>query len=386
MAKDPSIEAKLIENPDDAAQALVYADFLQSKGDPRGTLISLQHAGKQAEADALLEQHADVFLGPLTTYKTTLDGLDTNGFEWRRGFIRKATLSFDAYASEDADVPEGTQLSLETALAELLQHPSGALLEELVLPINMLEDGGYFSPLVSTLSKFGAPALRKLRIGMFSCSGGPGGEGDYEYEISWTGIGDAGGLWSALPRLERLVIQSGLGNSSVDNSVRDGLGTIRHDKLKHFQVITGGLSIECLQSIANADLPALEFLEVWTGSANYGAGGGVDDLAPLFAGTKFPKLKSLGLCNSEFSDDLAKALTKAPIVAQLETLSLRYGTLSDEGASALLAIPNLKKLTLDVRNNYLTEPMVEKLKAAGGTVLADSQRGEAGDRYVSLSE
>lgn len=275
------------------------------------------------------------------------------------------------------------EVTLEAGLGALLTHPSGALLEELVVPINMLDDGGYFGPVVQALVTHGAPALRTLRLGMFQCCGGPGGDGDYEYEISWTSLGDASGLWKAAPRLQHLVIQSGLGGSSAEGTP-DVLGTIAHPHLEHLEVITGGLGEGCLTSLANADLPALKDLEVWFGSDNYGAGGGVDDLAPLFAGTRFPKLKRLALCNAEFSNDLAAALVKAPIVKQLDALSLRYGTLDDEGGRALLNLPNLATLTLDVRDSFLSAEVVQLLKAACPKLLDSPQR--TGDRYVSLSE
>ena len=64
----------------------------------------------------------------------------------------------------------------------------------------MLEGGSYFQPVVDALAARPRPMLRTLRLGEFTCAGGPGGEGDYEYEISWTGLGDASTLWAALPR------------------------------------------------------------------------------------------------------------------------------------------------------------------------------------------
>jgi hypothetical protein len=41
------------------------APQLQSRGDPRGELIALQHAGKQAAARRLFERHLEHFLGEL---------------------------------------------------------------------------------------------------------------------------------------------------------------------------------------------------------------------------------------------------------------------------------------------------------------------------------
>ncbi|MFO0597157.1 MAG: hypothetical protein U0228_17720 [Myxococcaceae bacterium] len=387
MARDLNIEAKLIENPTDSAQYQVYADFLLSKGDPRGELISLQQAGKHAEASALLDKHADVFLGPLKDFRVTFDGTEEDAFAWRSGFIRSATLSLDVNTVGDVETetPEA-EITLEAGLGALLDHPSGALLEQLTIPINMLDDGGYFAPALAPLLQKGCPSLRSLRIGRFSCCGGPGGEGDYEYEISWTGVGDLGGLWKAVPRLESLVIQSGLGGSSASGEP-DALGTIVHDKLKSFRVITGGLSAGCARSIAQARLPALETLEVWFGDPNYGGDTTIDDLAPLFEGQGFPKLKHLALNNAPFENELARALITAPITRQLESLSLRYGTLDDTGAAHLLLLPNAKQLTVDVRDSYLSPAMIERLQAGVKKLESHPQQEQRGDRrYVSLSE
>ncbi|MBA3538368.1 MAG: TIGR02996 domain-containing protein, partial [Deltaproteobacteria bacterium] len=40
---NPKLEAAILADPDDTAAYLVYADWLQSRGDPRGELIVLQH-------------------------------------------------------------------------------------------------------------------------------------------------------------------------------------------------------------------------------------------------------------------------------------------------------------------------------------------------------
>ena len=47
MGKREELEAKLIENPNDVELRMVYADLLQSTGDPRGELIVLSHRGDE---------------------------------------------------------------------------------------------------------------------------------------------------------------------------------------------------------------------------------------------------------------------------------------------------------------------------------------------------
>src|SRR5687767_3359435 len=40
---NPELEKRILANPDDAEAYLVYGDWLQSQGDPRGELVVLQH-------------------------------------------------------------------------------------------------------------------------------------------------------------------------------------------------------------------------------------------------------------------------------------------------------------------------------------------------------
>jgi uncharacterized protein (TIGR02996 family) len=383
MARNVELEDRLRENPNDTAGFLVYADFLQSHGDPRGELIALHHAGKSDDAAAFIEEHADELLGPLRRYEKTLDGSDVDAFEWNLGFIRRARLSLDT------NCIDGRELSLPEALAALLEHPSGALLEELVIGVNMLDDGCYLEPLVKTIAEHGAPSLRKLRLGEFNCAG-PGGTGDHDYEISWTGLGDASGLWAAVPRLEHLVIQSGLGDTAL-SGVADQLGTIDHPRLRHLEIITGGMKRACVEAVANANLPSVETLIVWFGDPSYGFEGGIDDIQPILDGPRLPKLQHLGLCNADFTDDICRRLGGARILKQLKTLSLAYGTMSDEGAEALAAakpaLAHLERLNLD--ENFLTARGVGFVTGLCAEVSTNEQRNVDdydGESYVSLGE
>ena len=45
MTRDADLIAAISATPDDPAPFLVYADFLQTAGDPRGELIALMNAG-----------------------------------------------------------------------------------------------------------------------------------------------------------------------------------------------------------------------------------------------------------------------------------------------------------------------------------------------------
>lgn len=76
-SRNLELEAKLAADPADRATRAVFADWLQSRGDPWGELIALELAGKKTEAKRLLKQHAEALTG----------GFGARGLTWKRGFI-----------------------------------------------------------------------------------------------------------------------------------------------------------------------------------------------------------------------------------------------------------------------------------------------------------
>lgn len=387
MARNPELEKAILDDPSNVDAYLVYADYLQTQGDPRGELITLFHQNKIDEANAFIEKHAAELYGPLLPYRKVLDGSGASAFTWRLGFIRSARVGYCAYSSDDAKDGDEDATS-DRAVAALLSHPSGMFLEELVVTINMLEDGGYFEPVVHAIAKHGAPALRRLRLGEFIHAGPGGAEDGYEYEISWTGIGDATELWKALPRLEKLELQVGLGSTSAGGN-QDRFGTIELPKLKSLEIVTGGMSQDCARSLAAANWPALESMHLWFGSNNYGAGGTVDDIAPILDGERLPKLERLGLMNAEFTDDICARLPGAKVLPRLKDLSLAYGMMTDAGAKSLLESPKAFAHlgSLDVSANYLGSDTVASLERLAKEVQSGEQKDAADNyRYVSLSE
>ncbi len=65
MSEMPTADA-----PNDAWS--VFADALQTAGDPRGELIALSIAGDEAARDAYIDEHADALLGPLDAWREQL--------------------------------------------------------------------------------------------------------------------------------------------------------------------------------------------------------------------------------------------------------------------------------------------------------------------------
>lgn len=270
--------------------------------------------------------------------------------------------------------------SLTDRFEQLMADPRAGELRALV--IGLWEHDG--SDDVPGMLRAAAPRLTALEA-LFV--------GDIAYEeneISWIEQFELGALVGVFPKLKHFKVRGGNGL---------GLAGMTSQTLEALIVETGGLDRGVVAQIAAAKLPELRHLEVWTGSSEYGADVSLEDMMPLVVGTAypemrypFPKLKRLGLVNSELADELAEALRDAPIVGQLDVLDLSRGILTSRGAAALLEsdkVAGLKTLILD--NTFVTQDDVERLEAKGLTVSAEQLReaDEDGDDvyyYVETGE
>ncbi|MBB4921243.1 STM4015 family protein [Kitasatospora kifunensis] len=206
-----------------------------------------------------------------------------------------------------------------------------------------------------------------------------------ESDLSYLPLCDLAPVARAYPRLEELACRGA-----------ETFGVIEHPALRSLRFESGGLPREVLANVLASELPQLERLTLWLGVDDYGGDIALPDLAPLLDGRSFPRLRHLGLEDSELTDVIAAALAGAPVVAGLERLSLALGTLSDEGATALLEGQPLTHLsTLDLHHHFLTDPMIERLNRALGPagVAVDlshrnRERGFDGEvwRYVANAE
>ncbi len=264
---------------------------------------------------------------------------------------------------------------LPTLLQQLLSDSKAAALQALVIGMWGEEydtnSSGVVTQLVQSAAKL--PGLEALFVGDMC------GE---EFEISWIQQSDLGPLLRAFPGLKHFGARGGEGLAFS--------GPILHEGLVSLRVETGGLPGSALRQIAAMQLPALEDLELWLGEGNYGWSGSVDDLAPILSGKAFPKLRRLGLMNSEVQDAVARAVAGAPILEQLDELDLSMGTLGDAGAEALLAAPALSKLQrLNLDHHYMSDAVVARLEALDVDVSHepnDEEPYEEGDRYVEVGE
>lgn len=229
------------------------------------------------------------------------------------------------------------------------------------------------------------PALTALFVGDMTFE---------ESEISWIDWGDLDPVLSAFPNLTTLHLRGGC--TPMDDA-SPGLVTPTLPGLTSLTVESGGLLEVHLAALLAGDHPALDHLELWLGTQDYG---GIENIAPLtalLAGDLFPTVTRLGLRNSEHADEIAAALVGSPLLDRVTHLDLSLGVLTDTGVDALtdtavgaLAAGGLGAVTtLNLDRHYATEAALARLRAAhpGVAISADDPQDPDDDfRYPAVSE
>jgi hypothetical protein len=214
--------------------------------------------------------------------------------------------------------------------------------------------------------------------------------GDISYEeneVSWIEQFELGGVVNAFKKLKHFKARGGMGLR---------LSELSSASLETLILETGGMDGATVRDVCAATLPELRKVELWTGNSEYGANVTMEDVMPLLVGTAypemrypFPKLKHLGIVNSELADQIAEALRGAKALDVIESLDLSKGLLSNEGAKALVENERIAQLKrLDISTSYVgDEELIERLQASGIEVIADGQKDIEEDYwYVELGE
>jgi len=378
--KDANPELALaVDDGVDGAEA-IYADWLSETGDPRGELAQLQLRLKKDPKNkelrkaekALVKEHAATLLGPLAT---GLDDVMT--LEWKAGFITKARVANtyerdDDYGEADAATKAKQKpATIEQVVEWLLDSPSGRFLRDLTVGIVTFADNDY-GAIAKLIGKRYLPALRSLFLGDFHSE---------ETELNWSSLGNLDPMFAALPNLETLRLRSG--------SMK--LGTIVLPRLKHFEVITGGMDAKSAKAIASAQWPSLEKLSVQYGPEPSGAAPKPADVLPILDGDNLPHLNHLGLTNLNFTGQLVERIAASKVLPQLAELDLKMGTLGDDSITKLFALQkafaHLSKL--DVDDNFISNDGKALLEQAKLNFHFGEQREDEGDpseRYASAYE
>jgi predicted DNA-binding WGR domain protein len=298
------------------------------------------------------------------------------GEKTRKGYVEKIQASDKKVSKRLAvsydEAEEGK--TLVSKVEALLASPQAQEVESLV--IGAWEEPHENNPsqaltlLAENCAKL--PKLKELFVGDMDSE---------DCEISWIMQADYTAVLAAFPGLERLHVKG-----STELVLCSG--PLSHAGLKSLTIECGGLPSSIITQVAEANLPELEHLCLYLGVEDYGFDGSLETVLPFLEKGRFPKLKSLGLVDSEIQDEIATAMATASVLSQLESLDLSQGTLGDVGGAALLASDGVKGLKrLDLHHHYLSNEMVAKLKALPLVVDVTEQQEEDDDcRYPAVTE
>lgn len=176
-----------------------------------------------------------------------------------------------------------------------------------------------------------------------------------ECELSMIEHDDVTSLLNAYPRLEELGIRGSWAFIAP---------YVRHTRLRALTVEGCGLLDEMVRGIADGEFPALTRVELWFGDHEY-VGDAVSEVTSLLRSDGLPALTHLGLRNCDRTDALAAALAVEPLAAQLRTVDLSMGTLTDAGAEVLLSGQPLGHLeSLDLTHHFLSKAMIKRVESA----------------------
>lgn len=156
------------KDPDDPAPYLVLADLLQAHGDPRGELVTVQHARATADTpelakaeQLLLARRRTRLLGSSLTAAIRgfgdLEIGDEIALAWRLGHLSAVRVKINARADE-----------VLAFVDALFAAPAGAVLDSLDLQVN-LSDQDRMEAVIDAIATRAPTTLRELRIASANC-------------------------------------------------------------------------------------------------------------------------------------------------------------------------------------------------------------------------
>jgi hypothetical protein len=168
------------------------------------------------------------------------------------------------------------------------------------------------------------------------------------YKKSYLYMADFATILTAFPELEVLHICGRFG----DYDSYFTLSPLHHSRLQSLLIETADQSHELLTALQTAELPELQYLELWLGRNGF-----VDfkDFAPLFedlmSGKLFPKLRYLGLRSSEDSHIPLKSFEQLDHNSSVSVLDLSLGIFYASKLKRILENSALHRLdVLDLHN------------------------------------
>ena len=380
MHDDTAFLRRIAEVPDDDAPRLLYADWLEERGDPRGSFIRVQCALARLPADDprrhdleqaerhLLAAHAAAWAGDLAGR--------VSGWRFRRGFVEEVTLAAEAFLEHGPHLlPESmvrtvrlydcgdivaklarlpalarvTGLDLcgnrlgDAGLAVLLRSPHLRGVQSLDLSFNSLSNAG-----VQTLLDAGPwPRLRVLDLRgnerVTSRGANPLAHSTALPALEVLDLRDnqidATGAWAlanthTLAGLTALHLAGNpLGDTGVQALARGPLLPRLIGRAPVLDLRRTDVGPKGLQAlITNGRL--LRVTALWLGGNHVGDRG-----LTALAMAELPHLRELHLADNGITDDGAAALAGSPVLNRLTLLDLADNGLSPAGAVTLMSSP-----------------------------------------------
>ena len=393
-------EATLRDHPDHLGAWSAYADWLTEQGDPRGEFMQVQLAledesRSKAERDGLrtreaelLKEHERTWLGELAEPCLDAEPIYAN-VKWVEHRFDRGWLSALTFNSLTVDMarrlarsPEANLLSRIAVQSAAFESPTGVSIREVDL---------YYEPgpdVPAGLDEFGSPSLYALAhvpqlAGLRVFTLGEGSDAPYDppdayHSSRGENAAMIDGILARTPRLEELYLYGYDAPAAAVFAL----------PLPHLRVLRFENADEYPLDVlaANPTLDQLTHLLCHphaqrAGDQETGAYLRPGDLRAVCRSPHLSGLTHLRLRLTDFGDDGIDEIITSGLLRRLRWLDLKYGCVTDRGAAALAACPDLKNLAfLDLSWNALTETGIEALKATGVPVDTADQHDEHPDK------
>jgi uncharacterized protein (TIGR02996 family) len=353
--------------PDDDAQRLIFADWLDEEGDPRGRFVRVQLAladlpAGAPERPALLSAERDLLAAHREAWEAPFRGLAT-GCVFRRGFVDEVKIEARQFLRAAHELFAASPvrhvhlLDVSDSLPAVLQSPYMGRLAALTIhaqhtgePLARAAAHSEYlaglKRLALTRNRFGDDAVEHLaRAPVFANLD--------ELDLSENEIGETGARALAasphLANLRRLELRSNaLGPAGAEALA----GSDRLAALERLGLSDNGVGLPRLLTLGRAhDLLRVPVLDL---SANGLTAAGLQAILTRPPGEPAPvRVRELDLSyNTELGDGGAHLLAKCPHLAGLTALRLTNCAIGDDGVRALAGAAQLGRVaTLDLEAN-----------------------------------
>lgn len=383
--REPFVQA-IVDEPDEIAPYLVYADWLEDQGDPLGEFIRVQweledegvtaanRKSLAAREKALLKKHEATWLGDLSDdlvgQKGPADLLwgSKKFYQWEmgRGFLDSLHIEYllPAFAQTFKKSPLASTLRKLT-----IRHPSNSYdLED----IEEYADREWDEEDAPSLKMLNGTKFDNLRYFEISEDDGQNCHCDTPTVQN---------MIKLMPRLESLQVDAH--SINVGAVFRLKLPQLRSLTLQH---TADRYPLEVLAR--NKSLENLESLYLWPHAMDFDAEGAYIDFEGFKAlchSTNLPALKDVSLYLTDIGNEGLAELVKSPLYQRLTSLNLVYGIITEEGVATLCEAGPANLQQLNLSGNYISKDGLKQLKDAIPFAEAKDQfGGEPTDEYEYL--